>query len=285
MSGDFFVDGLAKLHLRPSAPGFRAFIRLRNRILRRADCFVAISSEVAEELRQEGVKPGLVHMIPNCVDTGRFCPPGRGEKRALRQRLGLGDGEKIVTFCGRLVSYKGLPLLVRVWREIAEQHGQVRLLLVGAGGGDIHNCEAELWAYVQAHGLSTRVQMTGDVRNVHEYLQASDVFVFPTENEAFGLSLVEAMACGLPVISTPVGGVKDILKHGQNGLVVKTGDYRELYDALELLIMDDSLAARLGRAARQTAEDRYAMDAVIQAYIRLFGQIAGSHSERAVLHA
>ena len=89
---------------------------------------------------------------------------------------------------------------MRVWLEVQRQHPNVKLLVVGAGGLDIHNCEAELKAYVIANGLQDSVHFTGSVENVHEYLQVADIFVFPTENEAFGISLIEAMACGLPAI-------------------------------------------------------------------------------------
>lgn len=273
MSGDFFTPGLAKLHLSPSSFLFRWFLVLRNKILKGADAFVAISSEIANELTAHGVSRDVIHMIPNSVNTSRFHPVKPHERQELRQKLGISTKDKIVTFTGRLVSYKGLPLLVRVWQEIQRKHSNVTLLLVGSGGLDIHNCEAELKAYVSANGLQDSVHFTGDVRNVHEYLQASDIFVFPTENEAFGISLTEAMACGLPVISTPVGGVKDILQHRQNGLVVKPGDFQHLYDALDLLITDQSLSAFLGKAAWQTVQELYSMVVVTQAYIELFRRV------------
>ena len=78
-----------------------------------------------------------------------------------------------------------MPLLLRVWQRIAARHPQVQLVLVGAGGLDIHACEAELRDYVRANGLADRVIFTGNVDTVPEYLRASDAFVFPTENDAF----------------------------------------------------------------------------------------------------
>jgi glycosyltransferase involved in cell wall biosynthesis len=123
---------------------------------------------------------------------------------------------------------------------------------------------------VQENQLNHSVYFTGDVQNVHEYLQTSDIFVFPTENDAFPLSLIEAMACGLPVISTHIGGIKDILKHRQNGLVVKPGDFQELYGALDLMIADDALLTSLGKAARQTIQDKYSTDIVTKKYIEMF---------------
>jgi len=273
MSGDFFGAGLARLRLSPSSLPFKIFLWLRNNILRRADSFVAICADVATELVTHGVNAGIIEKIPNGVDTSRFRPICHQEKHQLRRILEIPEQATIVTFTGRLVSYKGLPLLLRVWREIQRKHQQVRLLLVGSGGLDIHNCEAELRAYVSTNGLQNSVRFTGSVPNVCEFLQASDIFVFPTENEAFPLALIEAMACGLPVISTPVGGVKDILQHKHNGLVVTPRDFRQLYEALDLLIADRSLSARLGQVARQTVQDRYTANNIDREYAELFAHL------------
>ena len=147
------------------------------------------------------------------------------------------------------------------------------LLLVGSGGLDIHNCEAELKAYISANSLQDSVHFAGDVRNVHEYLQASDIFVFPTENEAFGISLIEAMACGLPIISTAIGGIKDIIQHRHNGLVVQPGNFQQLHDALDTIITDTTLATCLGRAAWQTVLDRYSTETVTPKYVELFTKV------------
>ena len=104
---------------------------------------------------------------------------------------------------------------------------------------------------------------------MHEYLQAADIFVFPTQKEAFGISLIEAMACGLPVIATPVGGLNDILVDEQNGLVVEPGDEEELFSALDALILDRPRAEALGRMALNTVRTRYSVESVISEYVQL----------------
>jgi glycosyltransferase involved in cell wall biosynthesis len=274
MAGGFFGDGLARYGLKVGSFPFRAFLRVRNWILRRAHYFVAISSEIAAELRACGVNPRKIQLIPNGVDTTRFHPVSAVEKQELRRQLDLPKRDTIVTYTGRLVSYKGLPLLLRVWQDIQHQYAYVTLLLVGSGSQDIHNCEAELQEYVAIHNLQNSVTFVGNVENVQEYLQASDVFVFPTECEAFGIALVEAMACSLPAISTSVGGVRDILQHLLNGLVIQPGSFQQLYDALALLITDGALSANLGRAARQTAQDRYTMVKISRQYVRLLKSLS-----------
>jgi glycosyltransferase involved in cell wall biosynthesis len=272
--GDFFTGGLARFGLRPGSLLFRAFLGLRNRILRRADRFVAISTVVADELQAHGVSAEQIERIPNSVDNGRFHPVSEPEKLALRQQLGLPVEAQIVIYTGRLVSYKGLPLLIRVWREIQAQFDQAYLLLVGAGGLDIDNCEAELRDYIAAHQLQDSVGLTGNVRNVAQYLQAADIFVFPTENEAFGISLIEAMACGLAVVSTAVGGVKDILENGRNGLVVESGNFDQLETAVRRLLVDTNTRMQLSQAAQQTVQDRYTSHTASTKFTQLFQRVS-----------
>jgi glycosyltransferase involved in cell wall biosynthesis len=270
MSGEFFTAGLARFGLRPSSILVRLFLNFRDFIVRRADGFVAISAAVKTELEKAHVHDNSVHMIPNSVDTGRFHPVDTREQQVLRDKLGLPLQRKIVTYTGRLVSYKGLPLLLRVWHQISRNRSNVMLLLVGSGSLDIHNCEADLREFVRLHAMEQTVCFVGNVGHVHEYLQASDLFVFPTECEAFGISLIEAMACGLPVISTSIGGVIDIIHDRQNGLVVKPNGFHDLYHALDTLLSDPKFAIGLGQEARRTVEERYSEASVTLRYLELF---------------
>jgi glycosyltransferase involved in cell wall biosynthesis len=203
------------------------------------------------------------------------------DRHRLRRKLGIPASAQVVTYTGRLVTYKGLPLLLRVWRELHAQHPNAQLWLVGAGGLDIHNCEAALKAFVVAHDLDAAVRFPGAVENVHEYLQASDLFVFPTENEAFGLSLVEAMACGLPVVSTRVGGIKDIIVPGTSGVLVQAGQPDELHAALDGLLRNSALAERLGQNARRWVLETCSSDAVIDRYLQLFDQLLDGRAQPA----
>jgi glycosyltransferase involved in cell wall biosynthesis len=249
-------------------------LRLRNKILRKADAFVAGSSAVASELVVHGVDPRLIYPIPHGVDTTRFCPATPAEKEALRQKLRLPAAATIVTFAGRLVNHNGLPLLLRVWCEIARYHEDVRLLLVGSGESDAYRCEAELREFVRFHRLENNVLFIGSVPNAADFLRASDIFVFPVENEVFDSTLIEAMACGLPVIATAVSGIKKILQQGRSGLVVDVGNFNQLFQALETLINHPHGAYRLGQIAHQTVQQHYTAEAIIEAYARLFYAIS-----------
>ncbi len=274
MSGDFFADGLSGLGLSTDSRLFRLFLRFRNRILRQADGFVAISSEIAGELEECGVALANIFQIPNSVDTDVFRPVSEECQVVLCDRLNLPPDDLIVTYTGRLVSYKGLHLLLQVWQQLSQRHDDVHLLLVGEGGLDIHNCEDEIRAFVEANDLQDSVSFTGAVQNVHEYLQVSDIFVFPTESEAFGISLIEAMACGLPTIASNVGGIQDILTDEENGIAIEPRDFNQLLSALEQLVDSPEKRRELGNAARQTVITRYGSDVITAEYIRLFDAVA-----------
>ena len=270
LSGEYFTAGLARWGLKPSSPLIRLLLVCRNRLLRKADAFVAISSPVRDELLDNGVPAARIRTIPNAVDTARFRPLPASERAALRHRLGVPFEDRIVTYTGRLVSYKGLPLLLQVWRELHRRHPRAGLLLVGSGGLDIHNCEAEIRRYVGRHGLEDSVHFTGDVDNVERYLQISDVFAFPTEREAFGISLIEAMACGLPTVSTTVGGLRDIVEDRVNALSAPPGEEHRWTAALDSLMCDQAQCQRLGEAGRRTAEQLFSSAEISQRYLELF---------------
>jgi glycosyltransferase involved in cell wall biosynthesis len=252
---------------------------LRNRLLLGASAFVAISSAVEAELEGCGVDPATIRRIPNSVDAARFTPVDPPTKAVLRRDLGIPAGVPVVTFTGRLVAYKGLPLLLQVWREVRARRPDARLLLVGSGGLDLHNVEAELRAFVDRHRLHESVRFVGDVERVAPYLQASDAFVFPTEQEAFGISLIEAMACGLPVVSTTAGGLRDIVTDGRDGLLVEPGKAEQLFDRLVLLLDDRARGAALGAAARRTVERRFTEQAVVDSYAALVRHAAASRDD------
>jgi glycosyltransferase involved in cell wall biosynthesis len=270
MSGDFFESGLKKLGISRKALLFHWFLKFRNVILKKAEAFSAISLEIALEWTSSGIPSEKTYLIPNSVDTKRFIPVESAEKISLRQTLDLPQHAVIAIYTGRLVSYKGLPLLLKVWNDIRRTHENILLILAGTGGLDIHNCENELREYVKVNGLEKHVLFTGAVQNVPEYLQASDFFAFPTENDAFPSSIVEAMACGLPVVSTPVGAIKTIITNEKTGLLIQPGNARQLYQALDVILSNKEMASCLGRAACQSVRDLYSADLVAKKYLALF---------------
>lgn len=273
MSGEFFRDGLQKFGAAPTWLLFKLFLRLRNFILKKADAFAAISAEIASEWTSNGIPSNRIHLIPNSVDTARFTPPVPGQKLLLREQLSLPAEAVVAIYTGRLVSYKGLPLLLRVWNEVRSKHPNLILILAGTGGLDIHNCEQELRDYVATNQMERHVHFTGAIQNVADYLQASDLFIFPTENDAFPSSVVEAMACGLPIIATPVGAIPSIITHGETGILIEPGNHEQLFEALDVMTSNVPDVSILGTAALQTVLDRYSAKRSNVKYVSLFQSI------------
>jgi glycosyltransferase involved in cell wall biosynthesis len=279
MSGEYFRTGLRSLRLSPESRLTRFLLSRRNALLRRADRFVCLSGEMREEFIRAGISPDRILTIPNGVDTERFRPADPEERSRLRRMLALPDGP-VVIYTGRLVRYKGLPELLEAWRKIAFEHPDACLVLVGEGGGDLQACEEELRQNVATQGLTRSVRFTGAVENVEDWLRAADIFAFPTHDEAFGLSLVEAMACGLAVVSTRVGGLADIVRDGVNAVAVPPASPEALAEALRSLVADPTYRQRLGEAARMHVRTHHDVDAVCDAYQRLLVVLAQDRGEQ-----
>lgn len=244
-------------------------IAARNIFLRRADAFVGISSPIREEFTQCGVPADRLHAIPNGIDPEIFRPASLREKHDLRHRLGLPNGV-LAVYTGKLNRGKGLEHLVEAWDTVTRNFGEAHLVLVGSGGNQSLSCEGELRCAVRERGLEAWVTFTGYVDNVHEYLQAADLFVFPSENEAFGLSLAEAMSCGLPCIASRVGGIPEIVSHLENGVLVEPADPDALAWGVIALLEQPELRRVLGHAGRESVRARYSIRTIAQRHVELF---------------
>jgi len=278
LSGEYFRAGLQRFGLQPSGLPFRWMLKLRHRLLRRATGFVAISAAVEKELVEYGIGEEKISLIPNSVDTDRFCPVDRPTRTKLRQKLGIPGSGRIAIYTGRLERTKGLPLLLSAWKKIAGRHRHAQLLLVGTGGLGIHNCEAELREFVAQNTLQQSVTFVGSVENVHEYLQASDLFVFPSEREAFGISVIEALACSLPVITTTAGGLSDIVTADQTAIVFPVGDFEALETAIEGALREETRVQEVAAAGRDMVVRVYSQSQILHQYAQL---IASHHHHAA----
>lgn len=281
LSGAFFDPGLAQRGWSRSTPPVAALNRVRKRVLLDADAFVAISESVRREFLDEGVAPERIRLIPNGVDLTRFRPAKPEGRARLRERLELPPLGLVVVFTGRLVSWKGPLVLLEAWRrllaaeaatEAALRGPQPRLLFLGSGGADVHACEAEARRFASEHGLGSSVRFLGDVRNVPDFLRAADVFALPTLGDAFPLAPIEAMASGLAVATTWVGGLADYVEDGVNALVVEPQDPAGLHEALARLLGDAELRARLGKEAVRTAS-RFSHVRVVEEHLALFREL------------
>ena len=263
----------AKMGLTDRSLAVRALRRLRRDSARRIDRYVAISAEIRGKLEEAGVDPDRIVAVPNGIDVERYGPVSAAAREELRRALGLPAGALLLIYTGRLAISKGVMTLIEVWREIAPEFPAAHLVLAGTGRGSFDDCEPELRAFVDRHGLAQRVTLTGSVANVDEYLKASDLFVFSSDYEGFSLSILEAMSVGLPLVSTRVGIAAELEMRGEFGLLVPPKDGPALRDALRALLPDAPRRTEMGRAARALVQSQYSLGAEAARYLGLFGAL------------
>jgi glycosyltransferase involved in cell wall biosynthesis len=258
------VESFFELHEAVSAESLQSMSRLSGRglsaganavrgfMLRRADAVIAISSQIRAQLIERGVAESRIREIPNAVDTEKFRPVTLDEKRRLRARLGLPHGKTLLIFSGRLSRAKGLPMLIEAWPELVRRYPDLHLAIVGSGKLSFDDCENSIRDFVRARELSDSVTFAGESDRVYEFLQASDLFIFPTEYEGFSLALVEALACAMPVVVTAVGAAPDLIRHGENGYLFEPKDPAAMRAALVAALDQRDRWPSIGESARRS---------------------------------
>jgi L-malate glycosyltransferase len=198
-----------------------------------------------------------VSRLYNYLDLQAFQEPGE-TRAAARDQLGWAERDFILLTIARLAPEKGHAYLVRAMAAILRTIPHARLVLVGDGPQ-----EAPLKALAHDLGIAHRVSALGSRRDIARLLAASDLFVFPSTGEAFGIAVIEAMAAGLPVITTRVDGLDEVVRHGQDGLLVPPADAGALTAAVVQLFEDARLRAALAREARATVARRFSVNVML----------------------
>lgn len=194
-----------------------------------------------------GAAPELLSCETNGVDTNRFQPAPQ-RSRVLREALGLADAVPLVGFIGRLSPEKGPEVFVRAAMLLKSLHPEARCVLIGEGP-----MEAELRQLVKKLRLSGHVHFAGLVRDMPAVYQDLDLTVSSSHSEAMPLAVMEAMSSGLPVVAARVGGVPEIVWHGQTGWLVGPGDFEDIASRAARLLADPVARVDMGQQARAHA--------------------------------
>ena len=229
--------------------------RLEQQLFNRANKLIAVASSVAEELQAYGVDPQQVDVLGNGVDTEIFFPA----------RPPLNGTEPYFLTVARLGPRKGLEDLIRGAEGVVEQLPHVRFLIAGAGP-----LENQLSMEITRRGLDRQVILLGHIADrarLVELYRGAAAFVHPAHYEGLPTVLLEAMACGCPVIATAVSGALDVINHGQNGLLIPPRDPAQMSLALMQLLRQPDFSQELGQAARKTIEERYSWEVVGRNYV------------------
>jgi glycosyltransferase involved in cell wall biosynthesis len=234
---------------------------------RLADAVTACCRFSAEGLtRTDGFAGNRIEVIENGIDVDRYGPAA--DPAALKTTLGLDPGRRYVVHVARHHPVKDQATLLRGF-ALAGLPG-VDLLMAGDGP-----LREELEALAAQLGVRDRVKFLGIRTDVADLMRAADVFALTSVSEAASLTLLEAMATGLPSVVTAVGGNPEIVRHEREGLLFPRGDASACAIAFRRLFADPALAARLGAAARARAQERYRLDRTVDEYHRLYCRLAG----------
>lgn len=225
----------------------------------------------------EGFPQTKVHVIPNGVDVDRFSPlPGdesKTAKNALRQQLGLPTDCPLATIVAALRPEKNHRRFLEAAAKTIDNHPDAQFAIVGDGDlrGELEACAKEL-------GVSDAVHFLGSRSDIPEILRASDAFLLTSDNEAAPVSIMEAMASGLPVIASNVGSVHEMVIEGETGFLVPT-ESAAFADRLSQLFSDVELATRISRKARAHAVASASVQVMVDGYERLINAIYDSKSQ------
>ena len=246
-------------------PTFRAC--LRHRMLARLFKRILCRSEgVAEAFRQLGVPAARLAVADGGCDTGRYCFSEQARSK-LRGELGIGEDELVLGVCCRLVPVKRLDRLIRLVVGIGELGVPIKLLIAG-DGPDRSPLEA-LTTELDGHD---RIRFLGHREDLPKLYSALDVFCLPSEAEGMSNSILEAMACGLPVLATDIPPNRGLVQAGKNGHLLSFDDAEEFAKCLRSLLTPDMRKA-MGGFGRELVETRYSLDARIRKEMNVYREV------------
>ena len=241
-------------------PAFHPIVKFS---LEKSDALTAVSKYLADKTTQNFNSNKHIEIIPNFIDVDVY---QRGEFSHLKKQIAP-NGEKILIHISNFRPVKRVPDTVRIFSEIAKQMPS-KLILVGDGPD-----RAETEALCRELDLCGKVKFLGKQTSLVELLSISDIFLLPSQSESFGLSALEAMSCGVPVIGSNIGGIPEVVAHGETGFVAEFGDtHRMAKYAIELL--DNSKKWDVfSNNARQRTLELFNSDLIVNQYEELYKKL------------
>jgi glycosyltransferase involved in cell wall biosynthesis len=241
----------------------RVVVLVERFLARRTTALVAVGSQVRDDLLVVGIgRPEQFTVIPPGVER-----PRPVDVSMARQQLGLGAGDEVIVFVGRLTAIKRPDRLIEAFRLVLEQQSSAVLLVVG--DGELLDVTRE-----SARDLGDRVRFAGWQADLAPYYAAADEVVLTSDNEGMPVSLIEASMAGRPCVTTDVGSAREVVDSGRTGLVVAT-NAEAVADALLSLLSDRGLRESMGAAAREHAERNFGDERLAEDHRRLYRRLMG----------
>lgn len=234
---------------------------LRGVAVRRAAGLFIASRREADRVRSTYRVPAeRIALVPNAVDVWQWRP---GDRQHARGALGIRLNARVVVWHGRVeIHYKGLDVLLNAWQQVYAARPDAGFLLLLVGSGQDRKVLRRDLALLPPDAVRWEDHWVHDPAVIQQYLAAADVAVLSSRHEGFPVAVIEAMACGLPVVATDVSGVAEALGDQPAGFIVPSEDPKALADALQRILDDEPLRHRLSAHARRRAEDEFSLERV-----------------------
>jgi glycosyltransferase involved in cell wall biosynthesis len=243
---------------------------VERRLARSTDRLIGVSQATVDDLVRLGVAPReRFRVIPLGLDLSPFADVQPEDGNKLRALLGVGEGELLLTYVGRVVPIKRLDVLLRGFARARRGGSALRLAIVGDG-----EMRPSLEALAQELEISESVSFLGYRRDLATIAAATDIAVLSSANEGTPVSLIEAAAAGRPAVASDVGGVADVVRE-DSGILYPPGDEEGLSSGLTSLATDGELRAKMGAAARERVLSRYSVDRLLADIDGLYGELLG----------
>ncbi len=231
---------------------------------------VTISQGIRQVLLHEGVPEQRISCVPSAVDTAQY-RPGKGGLAWFQQAFGLPDGALSIGMAAQFIERKGHATLLDALPAVFARHPEARVLLFGQG--PLRDAVA---ARVAADPLlAARVQLPGFRRDMDRILPCLDLLAHPAFMEGLGVALLQAAACGVPIVGGRAGGIPEIVRPGLNGELVTPGDAAGLAAALNTLLDSAELRQRMGAAGRDWVERHFSIDAMVEGNLAVYRRLLG----------
>src|SRR5579872_2361623 len=255
------VNNIAEREIEPRARW------LQRLAYRRGVIPVAVAREVAASMeRLYGI--GNCRVVWNCIPTDLYASP-QTPREVWRAKQGFSEEDVLFVCVARFAAQKNHALLLNAFAKGPASDPKAHLVLAGQGV-----LRAQLQVRVNELGLTNRVHFLGLRTDIPDVLGAADIFALSSDYEGNPLSVIEAMAAGLPIVSTAVGGVPELLQNGREGFIVQPGDAEQLSAAMMTLLKDRDLRRTMGAAAAARAKDKFDVSAMVRAYEELYDEIS-----------
>lgn len=248
--------------------------RLVLSIFKYSSAIISMTGEIEHELKSIKVSDSILNSIPNGVDCGRFRPASSSERREWKKNNGIPPETLILLFSGRLVFRKGLDLLIDAWSRILSSVPEAFLLVVGSGSYQPDSVEEEMREKIIREKLEN-VKFVGETQQPEEYLSKADCFIFPSRIEGFPNALMEAMASRLPCVAARIGGVEDLIKDNENGVLFESGNSSDLAEKCIALLHNKEKREYICENARTDMLKHYSFQVISEKYIRLYESLTG----------